>query len=42
MVNNQLKKYKKKMGFWLGETTHLKNKSGLNRVLSGRLGHGST
>jgi hypothetical protein len=30
------------MGFWLRETTHLKNKSGLNRVLSGRLGHEST
>jgi len=30
------------MGFWLEEKIHLKKKSGPNRVLSGRLGHGST
>jgi hypothetical protein len=41
MVNNQLKNIKKD-GFLAGETTHLKKKSGLNRVLSGRLGHRST
>ena len=41
MVNNQLKIYKKR-GLWQGEKTHLKKKTSLNRVLSGRLGHRST
>ena len=41
MVNNQLKNIKKK-GPWLGKKTHLKKKTGIYRVLSGRSGHGST
>jgi hypothetical protein len=30
------------MSLWLGEKIHLKKKSGLNRVLLGHPGHGST